>query len=79
MEIQDWLVFAPHSVYTGKLYIRGKEIQSLNDLLRLSGDILNTDELDGDGNIKIYLNQICLDVGINTDTKALQNISIWYL
>ena len=79
MEIQHWLAFAPHSKYNGKFYIRDKEIQSLDDLLGLGDDILNTDELDGDGNIKIYLNRISLDININSETRALQNISIWYL
>lgn len=79
MEIQSWLDFAPYSVYTGKLYIRGNEIKSLNDILRLGDDILNTDELEGDGNIKVFLNQVCLDITIDSDAKSLQNISIWYL
>lgn len=79
IEIQHWLAFAPHSKYNGKFYLRDKEIQSLDDLLGLGDDILNTDELDGDGNIKIYLNRISLDINVNAETRALQNISIWYL
>lgn len=79
MEIQNWLAFSPHSKYGGKLYIKDKKIQNLNDLLSFSDDVLNTDELDGDGHIKIYLNQLSLDVSVNIQTKVLQNISIWYL
>jgi hypothetical protein len=79
MEIQHWLAFAPNSVYTGKLYIRGNEIRSIDELLSFTDVVLNTDELEGDGVISLFLNQVGLAVTINLDTKALQNISIWYL
>ena len=59
-ELQDWLNFAPKSIYGGKFYIGKKEVKNISDILSFSDEVLDRDEEEGDGVINIYLNEICL-------------------